>query len=460
MGVCDVPLISTVCDVAGEAAATLVSAPFDWLASAIGAAAGWMFETVWSIFHTTTLVDVTSAEYVSVYNILFGVAIFVMLMFFCFQLIGGMIRRDPTALSKAALGLAKPVLGSFLVISLTATLLEVTDQLSIGIVQATGTSMEEMGGRIAAMAIGLTAINLAAPGAGAIVTIFLAGLAISAAALVWFTLLIRKALLLVAIVMAPIALSGFSWEATRGWFGKWATFVLALIVSKLMIVVVFLVATAQVSAPVGFDLASIGDPIAGIVLMFIAAFAPYMAYKFISFIGFDMYHSMSAEQEAKNALNRPVPVTSPQRGDGVKKVLDNDDEGGGSKRPTPRGGGPGPNPQPAGNTAATGTASQGSAGASTAGAGAAGAAVGVAATAATAGPKAGNKVGAAAEEQANESQQASDPAPPPTRAEAPRAGRPPRHGSDQPDRPPTRPRSAGPPPRVEPRDPNQGGEGS
>ena len=29
--------------------------------------------------------------------------------------------------------------------------------------------------------------------------------------------------------------------------------------------------------------------------MFVAAFAPYMAYKFISFIGFDLYHAMSAE---------------------------------------------------------------------------------------------------------------------------------------------------------------------
>jgi hypothetical protein len=31
MCVCDVPVISTVCDVAGEAAATVVAAQFDWL---------------------------------------------------------------------------------------------------------------------------------------------------------------------------------------------------------------------------------------------------------------------------------------------------------------------------------------------------------------------------------------------------------------------------------------------
>ena len=47
--VCDVPVISGVCDVAGDAAGTLVSAPFDWLAQGMGQAAGWMFEAVWKV---------------------------------------------------------------------------------------------------------------------------------------------------------------------------------------------------------------------------------------------------------------------------------------------------------------------------------------------------------------------------------------------------------------------------
>jgi hypothetical protein len=68
---------------------------------------------------------------------------------------------------------------------------------------------------------------------GAIITIFLAGLAISAAAIVWLSLLVRKALLLVAIVFAPLAFSGASWNASRGWISKWAIFVVALIASKL-----------------------------------------------------------------------------------------------------------------------------------------------------------------------------------------------------------------------------------
>lgn len=411
MSVCDVPVIASVCDFVGEGTASLIAAPFDWLAQAMGQAAAWLFESVWAIFDTTTLVDVTGSQYVAVYNVLFGVAIFVMLIFFCLQLITGLVHRDPMALSRAGLGLAKSVLGSFVAITLTATLLEVTDQLAIGIVQATGNTMEGIGDRMALLAAGLTTINIASPGVGAIITIFLAGLGIAGAGIVWFTLLIRKALLLVAIVFAPIALAGFTWDAAKGWFGRWAAFVVALIFSKLVIVVVFLVAIGQISAPIDLDLASISDPISGVVLMFIAAFAPYLTYKFISFVGFDMYHAMSSEQEAKSALNRPIPLPVKAQPSAAKPVLDGQGGSGGGTPPAPSAapaasGGAGAAGAGGGAAASGGgaAASGGAAGAGAAAAGPAAAAViGAQAVkgAATAGPKAGAVVGGAAMGQAD-----------------------------------------------------------
>jgi type IV secretion system protein TrbL len=403
MTVCDVPVISPVCNSVGEGVASLVAAPFDWLAQAMGAAAGWLFTAVWSVMDTTTLVDLSGGKYISVYNILFGVAVFVVLIFFCLQLITGLIHSDPSALTRATLGAAKSILGSFVAIGLTGLLLEITDQLAIGIVQATGNTMAGMGNRIALLAAGLTTINISSPGVGAIITIFLAGLALSAAAIVWFSLLIRKALLLVAIVFAPIALAGFSWDATKGWFSKWATFVIALILSKLVLVVIFLVAITQVSSPIDADLASISNPIAGVVLMFIAAFAPYMTYKFLSFVGFDMYHAMSSEQEAKSALNRPVPVPSAPQADTAKKVLGAGGSSGpgndNSAPPPPAGGGDGAPP-------ATRLASNSGSGAA--------AVIGAKAISAiaSAGPKLGGAIGGTADNHATGASNAAEPAPP------------------------------------------------
>ena len=417
MSVCDVPVIAEVCNTVGEGTASLIAAPFDWLAHAMGSAAAWLFESVWAAFDSTTLVDLTDPAYIDVYNVLFGVAVFVTLVFFCLQLISGLVHRDPTALSRAALGVAKSVLGSFVIITITGLLLEITDQLTIGVVTASGNTMKGMGDRIALLPAGLTALNVGSPGVGAIVTIFLSALAISAAAIVWFSLLIRKALLLVAIVFGPIALAGATWDAAKGWFSKWVAFVIALILSKLVLVVIFLVAVAQVSAPIDADLASVSDPIAGIVLMFIAAFAPYITYKFLNFVGLDMYHAMSTEQEAKSAMNRPVPVPSSPMADGAKKILGPRVDVGsglaarGGRAPAPASGGGGAGPVSAsggpgaadsagagaGSSATAGTAGA-SAGAS-AGVATAGVAVGaaVASAAATAGPKVGGAVGQTAD---------------------------------------------------------------
>jgi hypothetical protein len=270
--------------------------------------------------------------------------------------------------------------------------------------------MEQMGDRIALLAGGLLTLNIAAPGAGAIVTIFVAGLAIGAAVIVWISLLIRKALLLLAIVFAPIALAGSSWDHTRAWVSKWASFVIALIVSKVVLVVIFLLATAQVSAPIDGDLQSVSDPIAGVVLMLIAGFAPYLTYKAISFMGFDMYHAMSAEQEAKSALNRPLPIPMSRRPSAEpSKILDGGPSGGGGGG----WGGGSPTPTaPASGSAPSGGASAGAAsGGETAAAGGAvtgGVAAGliVAKEAATAGVGMGRSVGATASQQTDAANQA------------------------------------------------------
>lgn len=413
--VCGVPVISSVCDVAGDAAGSLVAAPFDWLAQGMGHAAGWMFEAVWTVFDSTTMVDVTSGQYTKVYNILFGVAVFVMLGFFMLQVIGGMIRREPAALSRAALGLAKSILGSFVALALLATALEVTDQLCIGIVNAAGTNMEQMGDRIALLTTGLVGLNIAAPGAGAVITMFIAGLAIGAAAIVWISLLIRKALLLIAIVFAPIALAGSSWDHTRGWVSKWASFVIALILSKVVLVVIFLLATAQVSAPIDSDIQSVSEPIAGVVLMLMAGFAPYMTYKAISFMGFDMYHAMSAEQEGKSALNRPLPIPMNRApGSQPSKVLDGrsarSSSGGSTPSPTPAGSGPS-TASPGGASTGGGSVSGGGSGGSGVGAGGGAAAGGVASgvvvakEAAAAGVRTGKAVGGGFSQQTDAAQQ-------------------------------------------------------
>ncbi|WP_324654067.1 conjugal transfer protein TrbL [Georgenia sp. H159] len=414
MGVCGLPV--AVCGTVGGAAASAIISPFQMLADATVAAAAWTIDMMWQAFETTTFVDITSGQFTAIYNIVFGVAVFVMLIFFLLQLIGATIRREPAALSRAVVGLGKGILGAFVALGLLATALEITDRLCLGLMSSAGTNVEEMGGRISALTAGLALSGAGGPVMPVLVVIALAGLLIASSFIVWISLLVRKSLLLVAVVLAPIAFAGATWDATRGWAARWGGFVLALIVSKFVVVVVFLLATAQVAAPISADLQSLADPLAGVVLMMVAGFAPYLTYKFISFMGFDMYHAMSAEQETKRALDRPTPVphrAAPRRA--PAKVLDDQPPPGGRTGGTsasPGGSGPpsappaGPMPAarggPGSSSGATGARASASGGAGAsgggatggAGAGAGGVAAGavVVAEAAKAGPRAGRSV--------------------------------------------------------------------
>ncbi|MGO1316498.1 MAG: conjugal transfer protein TrbL [Cellulomonadaceae bacterium] len=381
MGVCDIPLVGNLCNVATDTAAGTLSTVLDGFADAMGGVAAVLFESMWSVFEATTVVDVTTGRFTRVYNLLFGIAVFIMVTFFLIQVISAMIRREPAALARAALGLAKSILGSFIVLALVATALAITDQLTLALVSATGTTMEELGAHVIALGATLGVSLTVAPGVGTMLTLFVTSLAVGAAFIIWMSLLVRKALLLVAIVFAPIAMAGLTWDSTRGWVSKWATFVLALIVSKLVIVVFFLLATSQETAPITTDLRSLSDPISGVVLMLVAGFAPYLTYKAISFMGVDFYHAMSTEQEAKHALNRPLPTPSGLSRATPPSIL----RGSGSSAPPPTGGsggGTAGEPGPSGASGAPGAAgtagSSGTAGASASGGG--GAATGAAAS--------------------------------------------------------------------------------
>lgn len=395
---CSLPVVAQVC--AGSAASTV--SPIQPLADMVGDLASWVLEGMWDLMVTTTMTDVTSAPFRRVYALVFGIAVLVMLLFFLLQVITGMVRRDPGALGRGVLGLGKSILGSFLVVTLTAALLEITDQLCLGLVQAAGTTMEEVGHRLILMVTGIS-ISTMVVGVGPLFALFLAGLAFTGAFAVWISLLVRSALILVAIALAPLALAGASWDATRGWVTKWATFTVALILSKLVLVVIFLIATEQMSAPIEADIASVAEPLTGIVLLVVGAFAPYLTYKFLNFLGFDLYQTMTTESDAKEALNRPVPYLpggwprpTPAKVLGSDGTTDGGDDGGAAG-----GGGGASSTTTASNGTSAGGGSTGATGAgSAAGTGAgssagAGAGASAGAGAAAAGPAAPVVAGAA-----------------------------------------------------------------
>ncbi|NYI71701.1 hypothetical protein GGQ54_002261 [Naumannella cuiyingiana] len=79
--------------------------------------------------------------------------------------------------------------------------------------------------------------------------------------------------------------------------------------------------------------ASISDPIAGVVLMAMAAFAPYLTYKFIAFVGFDMYHPIGSEQSLNRLSGDPQKVLDRAGGGGSGKSGGSSGGGGSGRDP-------------------------------------------------------------------------------------------------------------------------------
>ncbi|MBK8468479.1 MAG: hypothetical protein IPL45_01455 [Actinomycetales bacterium] len=93
------------------------------------------------------------------------------------------------------------------------------------------------------------------------------------------TLLVRQALIVIAVV-APLALAGATARLTRTWVHRWVQLTLALILSKLAIVVVFVVAVglpAKRAAWAGL--------LSGLILLLVACPSPWACFKVLDFAG-------------------------------------------------------------------------------------------------------------------------------------------------------------------------------
>ena len=119
--------------------------------------------------------------------------------------------------------------------------------------------------------------------------------AIAASVIVWAALVVRKALIVVSAVFAPLAFAGSLADITVGWTRKWIEIMAALIISKLVLVIIFIVGWGILDAGVGQAghraTQTITQTATGLLILTLAGFAPWMALKLVHF-GDDQFHRL------------------------------------------------------------------------------------------------------------------------------------------------------------------------
>ncbi len=179
-------------------------------------------------------------------------------------------------------------IGGGVAIGTVTLLLTVTDDLSTGVVQAaTGGSVQQMGEAL------LAAGTISSLSPNPAVTMVLAVAALGAVVMVWAALMVRKALIVVTAVFAPLAFAGSLADSTVGWTRRWVETTLALVASKLLLVLVFMVGLGLFSG-VGQAGTSAGQSITqvvtGLLVLTLAGFTPWVALKLVHFVGDQAHH--------------------------------------------------------------------------------------------------------------------------------------------------------------------------
>ena len=257
---------------------------FHSIAESFGQAADHAVNWLWGQMNSATAVHLGGRGFDLELGITAAIAGTVAVGLFVIQIIQSVLRREAGGLARAGKGLLIAFLGGAVAIGVVNLLLAATDSLSDGVVKvATGTNIAGLGKLI----LGTTALTSTVTGSASLLLLSLA--CIVATMIVYFALVIRKVLIVVTAVFAPLAFAGSLADITVSWTRRWIETTVALVVSKLILVLIFVAGYGILIEGVGQAgsgvTQKITQVIAGILVLSLAGFAPWVALKIVHFTG-------------------------------------------------------------------------------------------------------------------------------------------------------------------------------
>ena len=305
--------VGCVGDVVGGAARSVADSAFSAIAHDFGDAADSVVNWLWRQISAATAVSLGGRGFAADMAITAAIAATVGLGIFVLQVAAAAVRHEPGGLARAGRGLLIAFVAGGVAIATVNVALEAVDALSAGVVQvATGGSISKMGGELLAPSALSQAANPA-------VTILLALVMVAASIVVWAALMVRKLLIIVAAVFAPIAFTGALSGVTSGWVRRWVETMIALVVSKLVLVIIFAIGLGVLTGGVGQSsqsaaggiTQSLTQTITGALILVMAGLSPWMAIKLVHFAG-DSLHTVHG-QAASTAVGAQRVASAPQK---------------------------------------------------------------------------------------------------------------------------------------------------
>lgn len=235
--------------------------------------AQWIVGKVIGFIDTSTSPSLDAAWFTERYRFMIGLAALVLLPMLLMATIRAIATQDISQLVRSFfVHLPVAILATFAAVVVTQALLTITDSFSEAVAEGVAGDASEIFDSVGAA--------LASTGGGPVVpsfAIFIVSLLlILGSLLVWLELLVRSAAVTVSVFFLPVILAGLVWPATSRWTRRMVETLVALILSKFVIVAVISLATAALAEP---GRGGFGSLMGGTALMTMAAFAPMALLK-------------------------------------------------------------------------------------------------------------------------------------------------------------------------------------
>ncbi|MFA9432823.1 hypothetical protein [Egicoccus sp. AB-alg2] len=247
--------------------------------------AGWLLEQVASFLDTSTRPQLTSSWFERAYQDMAVVAVFGLLPFLLLAIVQGVVRQDPGMLLRATFGYVPlAAIGTAAGVVVVDLLVQLTDELTAWVGRSLGSDLAGfstgMGESLASLPAGM-----GGPVAG-LAALLAAGVVAFAAFAIWLELLLRQAAIYVAVLFLPLGFMAMVWPATAHWLRRLVQGLVAIILSKFVIVAAMALAAVALGEPAS-EVAADGDSggfgvvLAGASMLALAALAPYVLLRLI-----------------------------------------------------------------------------------------------------------------------------------------------------------------------------------
>lgn len=290
-GKCDAWVLDPVCE-AGKTvlgkAGEIVTAPVryaangavDAITSWVADAAQWTLKKVISFIDDSTTPTLGADWFTERYRFMVGLAALVVLPMLLIATIRAVMTQDVSQLVRSFfVYLPVAVLGAFVAVHVTQALLSITDSMSGAVARNiagdVSSIFDSVGGTLTRTA------GVAGPAAPSFALFFGALLLIVGAFFVWLELLVRSAAVTAAVFFLPMILAGLVWPSAMRWTKRLIEILVALILSKFVIVAVISLATAALADPGG---GGFGTVMGAAALMLMAAFSPFALLKLVPMV--------------------------------------------------------------------------------------------------------------------------------------------------------------------------------